>query len=134
MLISRIEQNVDLIKNLTQNILNNPSDNSQLQSDFVTGIMKKSKCADEISEILCKEFLQKYILSSDPELNVKLSNVHKMLNLCFLLKTSVDMEFVKALENEFILFKNHLKLNYKMDPDYTPSKYRKYRPSAKRNF
>ena len=131
MLINRIEVNVALIKHLTQNIIDNPVDNPQMRSDLVSSVIKKDACADEISEILCKEFLQKYILSSDPELDIKLAIVHKILNICFLLKTSVDIEFVKTVESEITKFKDHLKLNYQMDPEYKPSRYRKYKPQRK---
>lgn len=129
MLINRIEVNLGLIKNSIQNIMNNPADTPQTRNDLVMSVIKKDGCADEISEILCKEFLQKYISSSDPEVNEKLALVHKMLNLCFLLKTKVDMDFINSLEKKLSEFKEQLKLNYQIDPDYKPSRYRKYRPA-----
>lgn len=131
LLLNVIQENIDLITNLTQNIINNPSENSQMRSDMVTSVLKKDQCADQIAEILCKSFLQKYILDSDPEVAIKLAVVHKMLNLCFLLKTKVDMDLVKSLESNLNDFKERMKLNYQTDAEYKPLKYRKYIPSKK---
>ena len=105
-LINRIEEDVNLIKNLTQNIIGNPADSPQTRSDLVCSIIKKDSCAEDISEVLANEFLQKYIVSTDQSLDVKLLTVHKILNLCFLLKSKVDMELVKSLEKEVMIFKD----------------------------
>jgi hypothetical protein len=123
LLINKIEQNIDLIKNLTQNILANPSDSPQARSDLVTSVMKKEILAEEISEILCAEFLQKYIQSEDAEAAIKQSIITKMLNISFLLKTKVDLELVKSLEEQLIQFKKVLRFNYKVNPDYKSSRY-----------
>ena len=131
-LMNKIEVNLELIKNLTQNILNNTADTPQTRSDLVLSINKKERCVNEITEILCKEFLQKYILPNDRDLNEKLALVHKMLNLCFLLKTTVDITSVNEFDTNLQLFKDQLKFNYQNDPEYRPSRYRKYRKS--RNY
>lgn len=125
-LVSRIEENISLIKNMTQNILDNPANSPQTRSDLVTSALKKDSCSDEISEIISDEFLQKYILPTDPEINVKLLSVCKIMNICFQLKTKVDMDLVQSLEKEFKLFKELMKLNYQIDPDYKPLRYKKY--------
>ena len=134
MIINRIEENIEIIKSLVKNITENPADTPQFRSDLVSNVMKKERCVDEISDILCKELLQKYILSTDKEVNLKLSVIHKMLNLCYILKTSVDLEYVDSLETELQQLKDQLKLNYQMNPDYKSGKYRKYKNASKGRF
>jgi hypothetical protein len=130
-IINKIEQNISLIKNLTENILANPADSPQSRSDLVTSVFKKENLAEEISEILCQEFLQKYIQTEDKDVALKQATISKMLNICFLLKTKVDLELIKSLEVQLAEFKKPLKLNYKENPDYKPSRYRKFSSGTK---
>lgn len=127
-LVIRIDEDLSLIKNMTQNIIASPANSPQTRSDLVTSVLKKDSCADDISDIMGKEFLQKYILSTDPDINTKLLSVCKIMNLCYQLKTKVDVELVQSMEKEVKLFKELMKLNYQIDPDYKPLRYKKYVP------
>ena len=124
---NKIEENIKVISNMIESIIYNKADDPQSRNDLVISVLRKDTLSDEISDMLCKEFLQKYISENDPEVGIKLGIIHKMLNLCFLIKTSVDIANIRLLESELEMLRNYMKLNYKKDPYYRPYKYRKYR-------
>ena len=133
-LIEQIEEEIDMISNSMQNILENPANSPQGYNDLVNRVLKKDASADEISNILSKEFLQKYIAIDDVDIEIKLMIIHKMLNLCFQVKNSVDMALVNSLKEELESFKKLMQLNYKKDPDYKDYRFKRYRQRKNKDY
>ena len=99
-LIFRIENNIKRLSFSLKEISKNRYETTKDRNSFVQAILQKDRASDEISNIL-SAFLQKHIKDDDSNLTDKLSTIHKMLNICFEMKQSVDNSYLQDLKEEF---------------------------------
>lgn len=128
-ILNMLEDKAKMLQFLIQNIQENPSDTPQNKNLMINNVIQKDLLTDQFADLLSREFLQKYISSSDTDLTAKLLSIHKMLNLCYKIKTGLDMADVNSLMDELSQFKSYMKLNYKSEPTYKTYRYREYKPA-----
>lgn len=120
-LLSYLEDQINELSTTMQNIKNNPLENLENKNNFVVNTIRKENLANNISDILTKEFLQKQISPKDPQLTEKLTLIHKMLNLCYLIQNSTDISNAVSLKKEMSNLKKQIRLNFK--PKIKTKKY-----------
>ena len=125
-LISYMENKITELSTVMKNTQNNPLQTPENNNNFIINIREKEIISNNISDILCQEFLQKYISPTDDNLETKLSSIHKMLNLCFLIKTSINPDNVQLLKQEMEEFKKIMRYNFKVDSRYSKKMPKKY--------
>ena len=123
--ISYIEENINDLSNIMKSASENPLNSVEDKNNFIVSINQKEFLSDKIANLLCREFLQKYISPSDDNVQAKITSIHKMLNLCSLIKNSMDINNIKSLKKEMGDFKKLMRYNFKIDSKYskkTPKK------------
>lgn len=123
----QIENNISEVKAVVGRLLLNQADTPQKRNNLIQDVLKKDDLIDQIVNILSHDFLQKYITDQDVNLQSKLALIHKMLNLCFQVKSTVDMKIVEELETSFKSFAEMLSISKTRSYQYKPYKYRKYK-------
>lgn len=103
-LVERMDREIKKLSFILKDMQKKREEKVDDRNRFINNVLDKDISLEEITSIL-SIFLQQYIKECDADLHMKLSSIHKMFNLSFKMKNSVDSALLEDLKDEFLNFK-----------------------------
>jgi hypothetical protein len=103
--VDQIEKEIANLKAIVIEINASVSSSPEVKKGLIEAVMKKNRFSDDISEIIIKQFLQKGISSTDPQLDKKLIYIHRMLEILYDIRNTADIKLIDEMEVTVTSFK-----------------------------